>query len=437
VTERTVGVVGAGGAGLVAAQALMAVGIEPVVYEAREGLGGNWRYDPDPGRSSCYASLVTNTSRWQTTLRSYRLPRFGRPHLRHDEMLAYLERFAEHFGIDGHILFNTEVGEAVSSDTGWTVTTADGESRRHRALIVATGYNSVPVLPDWPGALDGPVVHTHDYRTPEPFAGLDVVVVGLGCSAAELACEIAEVARSTTLLARSGRDVMPHTVGPVPPDVMDTKLGSRMPWRLRRRVVAATSRLAVGDLTRHGLPARTVRPGDLPITVSSQLARSLRRGTLTGMTGAIARLAGDRVVLEGGRELPADALLAGTGYRAAFPFLPGPDTAPTVERQSLYRGIVSMAHPDLFFVGMVYGHGALLPMFEAQARWVASVLSGRLHLPDHDAMRASITADQAVRARDFDPGFGLMFDRQRYARHIVAEADTAGVSPRAAAPTVP
>jgi dimethylaniline monooxygenase (N-oxide forming) len=210
-----------------------------------------------------------------------------------------------------------------------------------------------------------------------------------------------------------------------------------MPWRLRRRVVAGTSRFAVGDLTRHGLPARTGRPGDLPITVSSQLARSLRRGKLTGMTGAIARLAGDRVVLEDGRDLPADALLAGTGYRAAFPFLPGAVTAPAVERQSLYRGIVSLAHPDLYFVGMVYGHGALLPMFEAQARWVASVLTGRLRLPDHDAMRASITADQEARARDFDPGFGLMFDRQRYVRQVVAEARTIGVSPRAAAPTVP
>jgi cation diffusion facilitator CzcD-associated flavoprotein CzcO len=422
---------------LVAAQALLAVGIEPVVYEARDGLGGNWRYDPGPGRSSCYASLVTNTSRWRTTLRSYRLSRLGRLHLRHDEMLAYLERFAAHFGIDRHILLNTEVAAARPADGGWTVTTADGADRRHRALIVATGYNSVPVLPDWEGALDGPIVHTHDYRTPDPFAGLDVVVVGLGCSAAELACEVAGVANSTTLVARSGRDVMPHKIGPLPPDVMDSMFGSRMPWRLRRRVVAAMSRIAVGDLTRYGLPARSARPGDLPITVSSQLARSLRRGTIDGMTGAIARLAGDRVVLEDGTEVLADALLAGTGYRAQFPFLPGPDTGPTRERPDLYRGIVSLAHPSLFFVGMVYGHGALLPMFEAQARWVASVLEGRLQLPDVDAMQVSIAADEHVRARDFDPGFGLMFDRQRYIRYICAEASTTGRSPRAAASTLP
>ncbi len=179
------------------------------------------------------------------------------------------------------------------------------------------------------------------------------------------------------------------------------------------------------------LPARAT------CAVSSQLARALRRGKVTGLTGAIARLAGDRVVLEDGRELPCDAVLAGTGYRTKFPFLPGPDAGPTIERPDLYRGIVSLDQANLFFVGMVAGHGALLPMFEAQAQWVASVLSGQLQLPDTDAMRTSIVADEHVRARDFNPRFGIMFDRQPYVRHLVAEAKVRGLSSRAADATVP
>jgi cation diffusion facilitator CzcD-associated flavoprotein CzcO len=70
-------------------------------------------------------------------------------------------------------------------------------------LVVATGFNSVPRYPEIPGEFQGLQMHTHVYRTPEPFAGRRVVAVGLGSSAAELACEISEVATSMTIAARS------------------------------------------------------------------------------------------------------------------------------------------------------------------------------------------------------------------------------------------
>ena len=38
-------VIGAGGAGLAAAQALKARDVPFVVYEAGSGIGGNWRYE--------------------------------------------------------------------------------------------------------------------------------------------------------------------------------------------------------------------------------------------------------------------------------------------------------------------------------------------------------------------------------------------------------
>lgn len=431
-----VAIIGAGSAGLVSAQALLARGIDVTVFEARDGIGGNWRYDPEPGRSSCYASLITNTSRWRTSLRSFRLPRLGSSHLRHDEMLAYLERFSAHFGIDRCLQLGTEVRSARRDGAGWEIETDEGRSR-HSALIVATGYNSEPLLPAWPGELDGPILHTHDYRVPEPFVSRDVIVVGLGCSATELACEVATVARSVTLLARSARDVVPHKVGPLPVDLLDTYSGSRMPWSLRRRLVGLTSRLSVGDLTRYGLPQRDGPAGNAPIAVSQQLRKSLRSGRVRGATGSIERLAGDHVVLADGRELPAGGILAGTGYRARFDFLQSAIEAPSIERADLYRGIAHPAAEGLFFVGLVAGHGALLPMFEAQAAWVAAVLARELQIPGEETMRASIAADRRVRAANFEPRFGIFFDRLRYARHVLAEAARPGRAVDPAGPTHP
>lgn len=427
--SESVAIIGGGGAGLLSGQALLRRGIEPTIFEAREGIGGNWRYDPAPGRSSCYASLITNTSRWRTTPRALRIRPWGSTHMGHREMLEYLERFARHFDLNSRIRTATEVAAARPVGGGWEVETEGGERSHHSAVVVATGYNSVPLIPDWPGEFEGEITHTHDYRTPDPYRGKDVVVVGMGCSATELACEIAHHARSVTLLARSSRDIVPHKIGLLPSDIMDSTASSFLPWSLRRRLVGATSRLTVGDLTRYGLPAPPARTGDAPIAVSGELRSSLRAGRVQGRTGSIKRLAGDRVILEDGTELAADAVLAGTGYRTDFPFLPAEFEAPTLEGARLYRGIASPEAPGLFFVGMVAGHGGLLPMFEAQANWVASVLSGSLLLPSKEGMEESIAADAVIRKRDFDGRMAILFDRVRYTRKVSAEARRGGMSP--------
>ena len=126
------------------------------------------------------------------------------------------------------------LGEGTRGGRLRVVHTAAGGRERHAALIVATGFNSAPVMPDWPGSLDGPVMHTHDYRQPDRFAGRDVVVVGIGSSAIELSCEISRVAKSVTIVTRRGNAVIKRWVGGVPADLVDTELGSRLlPWSVR------------------------------------------------------------------------------------------------------------------------------------------------------------------------------------------------------------
>ena len=143
---------------------------------------------------------------------------------------------------------------------GWEVRAGDAAPQRYGAVLVATGYNSVPRYPNLPGRFDGLALHTHDYRTPEAFAGRDTVVIGLGCSAAELACEVRHTAKSTTIAARSGNWVMPRRLGRMPLDWLDIRIGSRLPFSLRRRMVEPLARLAGADLGK-GLPGRVSLPG--------------------------------------------------------------------------------------------------------------------------------------------------------------------------------
>ena len=113
------------------------------------------------------------------------------------------------------------------ADGDWEVTVKTAPPSVTALSSSRTGYNSVPRYPDLPGRFDGLQIHSHDYRTPEPFAGRDTVVIGLGCSAAELACEVRHTAKSTTIAARSGNWVMPRRVGRMPLDWLDTRGGSR------------------------------------------------------------------------------------------------------------------------------------------------------------------------------------------------------------------
>jgi dimethylaniline monooxygenase (N-oxide forming) len=354
-------------------------------------------------------------------------------------MVDYLERFVDRFDLRRLIRFRTRVTSAIPSEGGWEIE-AGGNHELFSAIVVATGFNSVPRYPDLPGQFDGLQLHTHDYRTPDPFAARDVVVVGLGCSAAELACEIVSVAKSVTIAARSGSWIVPRRLGPVPLDWFDTRSGSRIPFGIRRRAMVPLFRLAAGPLKRTGLPRPDHRLGDKPITVCDDLLRLLRGRQIT-VSAPIVRLGGDRVVDAASREIKCDALLFGTGYRTAFEFLPPEADPPSNERAPLYRGVVSQAHPGLFYVGIVVAHGALIPMMEAQANWAAAVLAGNLALPSPDEMRRSVELDSAVRHRNFDARFGFIWDRLAYCRALESESRHSRRHPgsraaRAAAATV-
>jgi cation diffusion facilitator CzcD-associated flavoprotein CzcO len=424
---ESVCVIGAGGAGLAVAQALKARDVAFVVHEAGSGIGGNWRYDNDSGMGSAYASLRTNVSRQKTSLRNFPL-RQGPTFLRHPEMLAYLESYADHFGLREHLRTRSVVVSAKqTSDGAWEVATDNGTPERHRAVIVATGYNSVPRHPELQGEFDGLQLHTHDYRTPEPFRGRDTVVIGLGCSAAELACEIAPVARSTTIAARSGNWVMSRRVAGIPLDWFDQRAMSRLPFALRRKIFDPVIRLSGTDLGRR-LGAPTGRPLDKPWALSDHLVEELDSGRVR-LVGAATELTSRGVRLADGRTLNADAILYATGYRAHYPYLDPSLDVPTLEHAPLYRGV---AHPDasgLFFVGLVMTHGALLPVFEAQSAWVAEVLTGQIQLPSPEQMTESIAGDQRVRARDFDARWGILWDRYPYIRALEAEARRARRAP--------
>lgn len=177
-------VLGAGAAGLGAAATLAGADIETVVLERADRVGASWR--------TRYDGLRLNTTGWMSAQPGFRAGRrrYGEFPSR-DEWVGYLEDYAAHHRID--IRFGTHAHRVSSADGGWCVETDSG-TLSARFVVIATGFEHDPDLPDWPGrdGFTGELIHSSAYRSPEPYRGRDVLVVGPGTTGTEVASYLAK-----------------------------------------------------------------------------------------------------------------------------------------------------------------------------------------------------------------------------------------------------
>src|SRR5262245_27542983 len=400
--EAEVAVIGAGSAGLAVLRAARDHGVAVECFERGSDVGGLWRYENDNGLSGAYASLRTNVSRARMQFPGFPMPARYADFPHHGEMAAYLGAYADAFGLRPLIRFNTCVEQLEPGPRGtWSVTLDDGVRRSFRAIVVAVGLFWNPRLPEYPGSFDGTVSHAHAYRTPERFAGRRVLVVGGGQSAAELAVEVAQVAERTLMSVRGGVHVIPRWIGRRPYDATDIAPLNRLHWPLLNRVYRARVARTLGPAPpAWPVPGHRLLEG-IPI-VSSDLLPALRRGEVVPKPG-IDRLLRDRVRFVDESEECVDDIVYATGYRISVPFLPPGLVTIDGRRLPLYRRIVATAVDGLYFAGFVDAPGGLLPLVEAQGRWIAAALSGRLRLPTADQMRRAIERPER-RTRQRFPG---------------------------------
>ncbi|HRO59697.1 MAG TPA: NAD(P)/FAD-dependent oxidoreductase [Burkholderiaceae bacterium] len=177
-------IIGAGSSGIVVAKALLQRGLAFDCFEKGSDIGGMWRYQNDNGMSSAYRSLHIDTSRKSLGYPDFPIPDHMPDFLSHEQTLQYLEDYAAHFGVRERITLRTAVEklEPLPADR-WRVTLAGGESREYRSVIVANGHLWDPRMAEFPGRFDGTIVHSHHYRTADPFRDQRGLVVGVGNSA--------------------------------------------------------------------------------------------------------------------------------------------------------------------------------------------------------------------------------------------------------------
>ncbi|MFB7085582.1 flavin-containing monooxygenase [Streptomyces sp. NPDC056296] len=310
--DRPVYVIGAGPGGLAVAHALRARGLRAVVLERADHVGASWRRH--------YDRLRLHTTRRLSALPGLPLPRrFGRWVAR-DDVVRYLEKYAEHHKLE--IVTGVEVYrvERAPDDAGWLLHASGGRELTGAAVVVATGYNHTPRLPDWPGrdTYTGEVGHAAEYRNAAPYAGRDVLVVGVGNTGAEIAVDLVEGgAARVRLSVRTAPHIVRRSTAGWPAQYSGV-LVRRLPTRLVDRLARPLARISTPDLSAHGLPRpdtgllTRVAEGAVPVQ-DVGLIDAVRGGRVE-IVAAVDGFEDGKVVLTDGTRVAPDAVIAATGY---------------------------------------------------------------------------------------------------------------------------
>jgi cation diffusion facilitator CzcD-associated flavoprotein CzcO len=304
-------VIGAGPAGLAAAAELRRRGVLAEIIERSDAVAASWRLR--------YDRLRLNTCRWNSTLSGERFPRGTPVFPVRDEFVRYLESYA--WRHDLPVRFGIQVDRIDRWGDGWHLTTSDGDLVAHH-VIVATGHQHTPLMPDWPGLRHyrGRLLHSAEYRNPGQFRDADVLVAGAGSSAMDIACDLARGgAARVRVSVRSSPHMLMRASGPLPSDLLALVL-FRMPARLANQVARLVRHWTVGDLApwglmdpREGLLSHMRRTGRRPTIVDGTVVEAIRARRFE-IVAAVSSVTADGVRLADGTTLRPDAIIAATGF---------------------------------------------------------------------------------------------------------------------------
>jgi cation diffusion facilitator CzcD-associated flavoprotein CzcO len=359
-------IVGAGPAGLACAVTMRAAGLDVTILEKAGSVGSVWRRH--------YDRLHLHTDRSRSGLPGMAMPPSLPLYPSRDQMIAYLENYAARFGI--RPVFNAAVSRIWRDGAFWRADIETGSIAAPIAII-ATGIADAPHRPTWPGieAYRGAILHSSEYRNPEPYAGKRVLVVGFGNSGGEIALDLANAGVSVALAVRSPVQILPRDLLGFP-ILAWAILYRRLPARLVDAINAPILRLSTGPIEKLGLrraakgPRRMVEEnGRVPLIDIGTLDK-IRDGSI-GVAGAIDRFTPDGVVFSNSGPEPFDAVILATGFRPDLRRLM-PDVADVFDRHGmpLVTGQATAA-PGLYFCGQITSPTGQLREIGLEAKQIA------------------------------------------------------------------
>lgn len=444
-------VLGAGIAGISAAWhfAHHLPSLNIAVLEGRSEIGGTWSLFRYPG-VRCDSDMYT--------LGFSFAPWTGREAIVDgDVILQYLKDVVAQENLERLIRFDHRVREArwSSQTSRWTlqVDTPTGcQTITCSFLMVCTGYYRYDggYLPDFSGidSFPGPVIHPQEWPDDFAFAGKRVALIGSGATAMTLAPRLADTASHVSVVQRSPSYVisrpqrdrianlllrwLPRKVAlpvirakNISLMTFSLYLARQAPQRMGEAIIDRAKReLPAGyDSETHFRPRYKIWDNRLCLIRNGDLFQSIGRGDVTMVTGEIERFTEDGLLLTSGDHVPADIVVAATGFHmrlfGGIEFFRD-DEPIDFSSTVCYKGMMLDGVPNFAFT---VGYQAATYTLKADivSRYVSRLLG---HLFDNGI--SSVTPHLNDESVDLEPFTGY---RPGYVQRVLADLPRQGSKP--------
>ena len=408
-------IIGAGISGLTAGKMLGDYGVDYTCYESSDRIGGNWAFGNPNGHSSAYRSLHIDTSKHRLSFKDFPMPEEYPDFPHHTQIKAYLDSYAEAFGLLQRIRFQNGVEKATPlPGGGWSLQLQDGSTDEVELLVVANGHHWDPRTAEFPGEFTGESIHSHHYIDPETplhLKGKRILVVGLGNSAADISVELSSRSLENTvyLSTRSSAWIVPKYAYGLPADKYYVT-SPHLPLTWQRWMVQKMQFMTGSNPELYGLPKPNHKFFEAHPTQSVELPLRLGSGDITPK-GNVARLDGETVHFEDGTSADFDVIVYATGYNITFPFFDPEVISAPGNHIRLFKRMFLPDRRDTVFIGFAQATPTLFPFVEAQARLLAAYAVGAYAPPGAAEMERVIDEDNAKY-------MGHVLDRPRHTQQL-------------------
>ena len=242
--------------------------------------------------------------------------------VRRDTLINYLEDFADM--IDVPIRFDTAVQSIGQTEHGWKLETDKGALEAMH-VIVTTGREKIPHVPDWPGRsdFDGDILHLADLGDIGRFSRRRILVIGAGNSGSDVLNHLAGIDTADVWISlRHGPAIIPARLFGFPMHRL-ARLFEQVPGRLLDRMLSLTQRLVFGDLSQFGFRSHPVgggtrlwRDGILP-AIDSGFVAAVKQGRMR-IVGETVRFDRCSVHFAEGTSIEREIVIGATGYRSGL-----------------------------------------------------------------------------------------------------------------------
>jgi cation diffusion facilitator CzcD-associated flavoprotein CzcO len=406
--QHRVVIIGAGFGGIAASVKLAEEGVEHVILEKLDDVGGTWLSNTYPG---CRCDVPSHLYSLSFALN----PDWSDSYSLQPEIWRYLRKVADDYGVVDRVRFGCKVDAARWDDSArrWVLETSQGVITCN-VLIAAHGFLSEPSVPHFEGieTFTGQVMHSAQWDPSYDVTGKRVAVIGTGASAVQIVPRVHEQADHLVVFQRTAAWILPHRGRPI--NDWERALYRRVPaaqravrafhyWssefiavpalvdphrrgRLLKKIALKHLNDQVKDPELRAKLTPTFTPGCKRLTPSNDYLPAIASPQTTLVTSGIDHVVPEGIVTKDGVTHEVDVIILATGFRVTdntFPELVTGRDGRTMREvwdgdgMGAYNGTTFALFPNFFMLAgpnTGIGHTSLVYMIEAQLPYLLQAI---------------------------------------------------------------